>query len=85
MTEAPTDLILPILMKLQEEVATIRKDTVAIRKDMSEGFANVDAQFRKQRRDMAGMLVMMKSTAGHFEERVTSLENRVSVLERRPS
>ena len=36
---------------------------------------------RKQRRDNAGMLVMMKATAGDFDERVTMLEERMDAFD----
>jgi hypothetical protein len=36
---------------------------------------------RKQRRDSAGMLVMMRATAGDFDERVSEVEERLAVLE----
>lgn len=62
----------------------IQRDIASLQKSADDRFDSVDAQFRKQRREMAGMLVMIKSTAGHFGDRVTSLEGRVSALERRP-
>ena len=36
---------------------------------------------RKQRRDNAGMLVMMKATAGDFDERVTMMEERMDAFD----
>jgi hypothetical protein len=40
-----------------------------------------DDLMRKQRRDMAGILVISKSTAGNFAEQLTALEKRGSALE----
>ena len=77
MSEAPTDLILPILKKIQEDIATLQKS-------VDSRFDAVDVQLRKQRRDSAGMLVMMRGAAGQIDERVASLEQRVTVLERHP-
>ena len=85
MSDAPIDMILPVLKKIQQDIATMQLNITTLQKSVDDRFDSVDAQFRKQRRDMAGMLVMMKSTAGHFDERVTSLESRVSALERRPA
>ena len=85
MTEAPTDLILPILRKIQEDVASLHKEMVSLQKSVDVRFDAVDVQLRKQRRDSAGMLVIMRGAAGQFDERFVALENRVAALERRPS
>ena len=89
MSEAPKDLILPILIKIQEDAAAFRAELraqfEAMKADVNARFDAVDVQFRRQRFDSAGMLVMMRGTVGQFDERVAALENRVAVLERRPS
>ena len=36
---------------------------------------------RKQRRDTAGILVLMKGAVGEFDQRVFRLEQRVTVIE----
>jgi hypothetical protein len=36
---------------------------------------------RKQRRDAAAMMVIMRATVGHFNERVGAVEERVTALE----
>ncbi len=36
---------------------------------------------RKQRRELAGILVLMKGAVGEFDQRVFRLEQRVTVLE----
>ena len=41
----------------------------------------LDAGMGKDRRNVAGMLVMMRAVAGDFEERVTDVVDRVSALE----
>ena len=64
-----SDAILPVLVKIQEEAA-------AFRKEMRERLDGIDDTLRKQRRDTAGTLVMMKGAVGIFEERVTALERR---------
>ncbi|WP_315797025.1 hypothetical protein [Bradyrhizobium sp. SZCCHNRI3043] len=43
----------------------------------------MEALIRKQRRDSAGMLVMMRATASDFDERVTEVEERIAALEAR--
>ncbi|MGL5115168.1 MAG: hypothetical protein ACRC7C_07575 [Beijerinckiaceae bacterium] len=69
--------MLEILKRIQEQLA-----------DHSRRFDRMDQRFdrleelsRKQRRDMAGVLVMMKATAGSFDERVEAIEARVTALE----
>jgi hypothetical protein len=37
-------------------------------------FDQIEAALRKDRRNVAGMLVMMRATAGDFDERVTEIE-----------
>lgn len=63
--------------------------TLDILKQIQTGFAEMRDRFdkleninRKQRRDSAGMLVMMRATAGNFEERVTDVEERMAALEK---
>jgi hypothetical protein len=63
---------LEILKKIQADISGI-KDRLGRIEDIN----------RKQRRDSAGMLVMMRATAGDFDERVSEVEARVEALEAR--
>lgn len=63
------DAVLLVLVKIQEEAA-------AFRKEVREQLDGIDHILRKRHRDTAGMLVIMKSTVGIFEERVTALRRR---------
>jgi len=63
-----------ILTKIQDDVA-------AFRRSVEERLDRVEDINRKQRRDSAGMLVMMRATAGDFDERVSEVEERLAVLE----
>ena len=83
MTNTPTDMILPVLMKIQEDAAAFREEVLARFDAVSERFDKVDEKFRAQRRDIAGILVMMKGAAGVFDERITTMEQRVGALEQR--
>jgi ribosomal protein L29 len=76
MTDNVQTAMFDILRKLQEEVAALRRETAA-------GFARNVELARKHRRDAAGMLVMIKATAGDFSERVDAVEERVAALEAR--
>jgi hypothetical protein len=48
---------------------------------LDERFDHLEAAMRKDRRNVAGMLVMMRATAGDFDERVSEIEERVAALE----
>ena len=74
MTDNVDDATLQILTKLQDDVA-------AFRRSVEERLDRVEDINRKQRRDSAGMLVMMRATAGDFDERVSEVEERLAVLE----
>jgi uncharacterized protein YceH (UPF0502 family) len=50
---------------------------------LNERFEHLEAGLRKDRRNLAGMLVMMRATAGDFDERVSEIEERVAKLEAR--
>ena len=70
MAERPTDVTLDILMKIQDGIV-----------DLRERLERVEDIARKHRRDSAGMLVMMRATAGDFEQRVREVEDRISAME----
>jgi hypothetical protein len=75
------DAILPILMKMQEELTALRREQTEFRAENATRFQRLEQLGHRQRRDMAGVLVMMKSTVGDFDERVSQLEARVAKLE----
>jgi uncharacterized protein YceH (UPF0502 family) len=50
---------------------------------LSGRFDHLEAAMRKDRRNVAGMLVMMRATAGDFDARVAEVEERVAALEAR--
>ena len=81
MVDDINDAVLPILVKIQEEAAAFRKEVRDRFDAVDKRFDGVDEKLRSQRRDIAGMLVMMKGAAGVFDERVTSLEHRMELLE----
>ena len=72
-----------------ENVQSVTLDILkAIQASIADLDGRVDARMsviedlmRKQRCDMAGILVLMKGAAGQFDERVTDLERRVTTLE----
>jgi hypothetical protein len=74
MTERPTDVTLDILMKIQDGIV-----------DLRERLERVENVVRKNRRDSAGMMVMMRATSGFFDDRVGDVEARVTALEAKKS
>lgn len=63
-----------ILKRIQAEMAEGRRETNA-RLD------RIEDQLRRHRRDISGMLVLMKSAAGDFDARVTAVEERLDAID----
>jgi hypothetical protein len=77
MTENVETAIFEILKSIQTKLAEHDR-----RFDQLERrFDTADDLMRKQRRDMAGILVIGNSTAGNFAEQQTALEKWVPALE----
>jgi hypothetical protein len=70
MAEAPTDVVLQILIKIQDSIAA-----------QATPLERIENLVRKQRREGAGMLVMMRATVSDFDERVGDVEERLAALE----
>ena len=69
------------LKSIQGSIVDLRAEVVELRRTQNRRMEAMELVMRNQRRDMAGMLVVMKAAAGVFEERVSNLETRVTVLE----
>jgi ribosomal protein L29 len=78
MSENIKDASYQILVRIQDELT-------ALRKEVRDGSAKSEESHRRIRRDIAGMLVMAKSTAGDFDLRIRSVEDRITALETRRS
>ncbi len=76
MADNAQNIVLDILKKLQV-------DNAEFQRRVDERFDRLEEIVRKQRRDSAGMLVMMRTTAGDFDERVSEIEERMDALEGR--
>jgi hypothetical protein len=95
MVEIPTDAVPQILIKIQDsisalrsEVGTLRSEVGTIRSEVGQFRTSVEGRLdrleqlnRKYRRDAAAMMVIMRATAGDFDERVNAVEERVTALE----
>jgi methyl-accepting chemotaxis protein len=95
MVEAPTDAVPQILIKIQDSIGALRSDVGTLRSEVGT-FRSEMGQFRtsvegrldrleqlnhKYRRDAAAMMVIMRATVSHFNQRVGTVEERVSALE----
>jgi hypothetical protein len=80
MSDNVQSAMLEILKSVQASISELQRGQAEIRSELSE----VKDIVRKQRRDIAGILVLVKSAAGDFDERVTALEERMDALESRP-
>ncbi|MGJ5084998.1 hypothetical protein ACQR06_05640 [Bradyrhizobium sp. HKCCYLRH1065] len=83
MVETPTDAVHSILINIQESIAALRTEVGQFRLDNRAEHERMEALIRRQRRDSAGMLVMMRAAASDFDERVTEVEERIAALEAR--
>jgi hypothetical protein len=72
MADAPTDVVLQILIKIQDSIAA-----------QAMRLQRIENLVRKQRREGAGMLVMMRATVSNFDERVGDVEERLAAVEAR--
>jgi hypothetical protein len=74
-----------ILKNIQGDLAAFRAETELRFQRVDDRFQRVEDGMRKQRRDLAAMLVMARGVVGDFDERVTKVEDRVTALETRKS
>lgn len=82
MTDAVISAMPQILIKIQEDMAAFR-ESMESRIDLVDNrLGRLEEINKKQRRDSAGMLVMMRATAGAFDERVSDVEERLATQER---
>ena len=75
---------LDILKSIQASISKLDERVSKLDERVSERFDHLEAALRKDRRNVAGMLVMMRATAGDFDECVSEIEERVAALETTP-
>jgi hypothetical protein len=68
--------MLEILKRIQADVADVKADGIALKGRMDK----LEALVRKQGRDSAAMLVMMRGTVGIYDERMKVIEEDVRLL-----
>lgn len=72
-----------ILKGIRASIADLRAETVTRFDKLETRMDRLDLGLRKDRRNAAGMLVMMRATAGDFDARVSEVEERGAALESR--
>jgi methyl-accepting chemotaxis protein len=77
---------------LRSDVGTLRSEVGTFRSEMGQFRTSVEGRLdrleqlnHKYRRDAAAMMVIMRATAGDFDERVNEVVERVAALEARTS
>jgi hypothetical protein len=92
MAEEPTDAVPQILIRIQDSVSAIRSEVGTLRSEVGQFRTSVEGRLdrleqlnHKYRRDAAAMMVIMRATAGDFDERVNEVVERVAALEARTS
>ncbi|WP_375457074.1 hypothetical protein [uncultured Methylobacterium sp.] len=83
MSDNVENLTIEILRSIQSAVKQLRDETQAFRDETNARFERLETGMRKDRRNAAGMLVMVRATAGDFDARVSEVEERVATLEAR--
>ena len=78
MADNPTDAVHQILIKIREGISSLRSELGQFKLENQEQHERMESLIRRQRRDAAGMLVMMRATASEVEERVAALEAKTS-------
>jgi hypothetical protein len=74
MPDGPINITTDILIAIREDIASFRT-SVEGRLD------RLERDSRKYRHDAAAMMVMMRATVSHFNQRVGAVEDRVTALE----
>ena len=90
MTDNVQSLMLDILKQIQADISVLKADVAVLKVDVADIKVRVERlearverleeHAKRQRRDSASMLVMMRGVVGVFDERLRDVENDVRVL-----
>ncbi len=83
MSENVQSVMLDILKRIQADVSDLKTDVAELKTDvgdLKQRVIRLEDLAKKQRRDSAAMLVMMRGTVGVFTERMDALEIDVITL-----
>jgi len=79
----PENQTLRLLRELREQGADTKTELVGLRKEMRDGFDNVNDRLKNLQQAMIGESVLGDYTVAEVEERLGNLEQRVSALEKK--
>jgi hypothetical protein len=85
MPEEPTDAVPQILIRIQDSIGALRSEVGDFKRDNDAQHERMEGLIRKQRRDSAAMMIIMRATVSDFDERVNEVVERVAALEKRKS
>jgi len=85
MNDQPINITTEILIAIREDIASFRSSVESRFEAVEGSLDHIDGLLRKYRRDSAAMLIMMRATAGDFDERVSEVEARMAALEAKTS
>ena len=85
MADQPINITTDILVAIREDIAAFRNSVESRFDVVDRRLDHIDGLLRKYRRDSAAMLIMMRATAGDFDERVSEVEQRMAALEAKTS
>jgi len=85
MADQPINITTDILIAIREDIAAFRNSIESRFDAVDRRLDHIDGLLRKYRRDSAAMLIMMRATAGDFDERVSEVEQRMAALEAKKS
>jgi hypothetical protein len=85
MVEAPTDPVSQILIEIQDSISALRSEVGDFKRDNEAQHHRMEDLIRKQRRDSAALMIIMRATVSDFDERVNEVVGRVAALEARKS
>ncbi|MET0907318.1 MAG: hypothetical protein ABWY10_14660 [Tardiphaga sp.] len=85
MSDNVENAVFDILKKIQGDLSLVRSDVGQFKRESETRFERLETILLKHRRDSAGMLVMMRSVASDFDERVTEVERKIQAMEARDS
>jgi hypothetical protein len=85
MVETPTDPMPQILIEIQDSISALQAEVGDFKRDNEAQHKQIEGLIRKQRRDSAAMMIIMRATVSDFDERVNEVVERVAALEKRQS
>jgi hypothetical protein len=85
MADESTNAVPQILIKIQDSISALRSEVGQFKRDNELQHERMESLIRKQQRNSAAMMVIMRATVSDFDERVNEIVERVTALEARSS